>query len=54
MLYEVITYKLATGSMFHGMAQALHAKVNSIDLKLRSKSCQLNEAHKAALLQFIG
>lgn len=43
------TYRLATGSMFRKMREALGSKVPRVDLELRSKDGRLSDADRAAL-----
>ena len=48
------TYKLATGSMFSRMREALGTRVGRIDLELKSRDGHLSDAGRAALDRFVG
>jgi flavodoxin len=48
------TYKLATGSMFARMRDALGGRVRGIELELKSRNGHLSDAGKALLDGFIG
>ena len=48
------TYKLATGSMFPRMRNALAGKADRIDLELKSRNGHLSDAGRQALDRFLG
>ena len=48
------TYKLATGSMFARMRDAIGAKARGFDLELKSRDGHLSEEGRQALDRFVG